>query len=290
MTTAAKTNSVSSPAGSQICENHPDVWRAALPVLDKVGHKYDRGHALIWGGYPMTGAARLAGRAALRIGAGVVTLAVPDIALPIYATSLTSVIVKPIAGITELARALMDKTLSALMIGPGAGVTTDTKRRVLILLGRNLPTVLDADALGVFQDNSAGLNAALHANCVLTPHEGEFSRLFRTTGPKLDRCLTAAKECGAVVVLKGSNTVIAAPDGRAVINTNGPPWLATAGSGDVLSGMITGLLAQGMDPFFAAASAVWLHGAAAQSFGLGLISEDLPDLLPKVLQSISPLN
>ena len=266
-------------------ENHPHLWRDALPALDSAGNKYSRGHALIWGGYPMTGAARLAGRAALRIGAGVVTLEVPEIALPIYASSSTSVIIKPTLPATS---DQSDDSLSALLIGPGAGVTQATKDRVLAMLARALPVVLDADALTVFQDDPLALDAALRANCVLTPHEGEFYRLFKDKGGKLDRCLAAARRCGAVVVLKGNDTVIAAPDGRAVINANAPPWLATAGSGDVLAGMITGLLAQGMDPFWSAAAAVWLHAAGANIFGLGLISEDLPDLLPQVLQQIFP--
>lgn len=267
-------------------ENHPDLWRDKLPRLDITGNKFSRGHALIWGGYPMTGAARLAGRAALRIGAGVVTLAVPDIALPVYASSLTSVMVEPIKNSSDMARALGDDSLSALMIGPGAGITKATKQRVLALLARKLPMVLDADALTVFQDDPDTLDSALRRNCVLTPHEGEFYRLFKDKGGKLDRCLTAANRCGAVIVLKGTDTVIAAPDGRAIINSNAPPWLATAGTGDVLAGMITGFLAQGMDAFWAASAAVWVHGAAAQGFGLGMISEDLPDLVPQVLQKI----
>lgn len=266
-----------------VFENHPDLWRRALPVLDVGLNKYSRGHALIWGGYPMTGAARLAGRAALRIGAGVVTLVVPEIALPIYAAAMTSVIVTPAKGV---ARALRDDSLSALLIGPGAGLNPTTKTAVLSMLARKLPLVLDADALTVFRDDPAVLMRALHGQCVLTPHEGEFRRLFKTQGGKLDTCLAAARSSGAVVVLKGSDTVIAAPDGRAIINANAPPWLATAGSGDVLAGMITGLLAQGMTAFHAAATAVWMHGAGANIFGLGLISEDLPDLLPQVMQDI----
>lgn len=272
----------------KIFENHPDLWRFSLPNAEVSSTKYTRGHALIWGGCPMTGAARLASRAALRIGAGVVTLAVPEDALPIYASSVTSVIVKPIAGTADVTRSLRDDSLSALLIGPGAGVTLATKARVLAMLARDLPMVLDADALSVFQDDPLALDRVLRPNCVLTPHEGEFFRLFDAKGGKLDRCLAAARRCGAVVVLKGSDTVIAAPDGRAVINGNAPPWLATAGSGDVLAGMITGLLAQGMEAFWAASAAVWLHGAAAQNFGLGMISEDLPDLLPQVQQRISP--
>jgi NAD(P)H-hydrate epimerase len=186
----------------------------------------------------------------------------------------------------EFDRMLGDRRYSGLLIGPGAGVDAATRRRVLAILATGKPTVLDADALTSFQDDHDALDRAIVGPCVLTPHEGEFKRLFDSNGDKLTRARAAARRCGAIVVLKGSDTVIVAPGGAAIINSNAPPSLATAGSGDVLSGMILGLLAQGMDAFSAAAAAVWMHGAAAQMFGPGLIAEDLPDLLPRALRDL----
>lgn len=269
-------------------ENDPSLWRGELPLLGAAAHKYTRGHALMVGGWPTTGAARMAARAAARCGAGLTTIAVPPEALAVYAAALTSIMVRPVAPPADLAPLLEDRRFTALAIGPGAGLTADTRRRVLAMLGSGRPCVLDADALTAFADDPAPLFGALGAHCVLTPHEGEFARLFgaRVAGDKLTRARAAARITGAMLVLKGSDTVVAAPDGRAVINANAPPYLATAGSGDVLTGMILGLLAQGTDAFWAAAAAVWMHGAAASDFGPGLLGEDLPDLLPAVLRRL----
>jgi hydroxyethylthiazole kinase-like uncharacterized protein yjeF len=267
-------------------ENDPALWLADLPRPHDGGNKYTRGHALLWGGWPMTGAARMAARAAARAGAGLTTIAVPEQALPVYAAALTSIMVRPVAEPDDLDRLLADPRMSALLIGPGAGVGAETRARVLAMLGTGRPTLLDADALTVFQDDPAALDRAIIGPCVLTPHDGEFRRLFDPAGDKLTRARAAARRCRAVIVLKGTDTVIAAPDDRAVINANAPATLGTAGSGDVLGGIVLGLLAQGMDPFLAAAAAVWLHGAAADGFGPGLIAEDLPDLLPGVLRQL----
>jgi NAD(P)H-hydrate epimerase len=264
-------------------ENDPALWCADLPRPGAAGNKYTRGHALISGGYPMTGAARMAARAAARVGAGLTTIAVPEVALPIYATSLLSIMVTPLAEAGDFDHLLEDHRLTAFLIGPGAGTGEETRRRVFSLLRTSRPTVIDADALTAFADDPTTLEAAIVGPCVLTPHEGEFRRLFSDGGDKLTRARAAARLSDAILVLKGADTVIAAPNGVAIINANAPASLATAGSGDVLSGIVLGLLAQGMTPFLAAAAAVWLHGAAANAFGPGLLAEDLPDLLPGVI-------
>ncbi len=295
-------------------ENDPVLWQEALPRLKHAGNKYSRGHALICGGYPTTGAARMAARAAARAGAGLTSIAVPDIALPVYAAALTSVMVHPLSRPEDFLRLLDDKRYSGLLIGPGAGVNAVTRERALAMLSSGRAVVLDADAISVFAQGVTALRGAIKGPCVMTPHEGEFARLFDTDGEplggggggqrsgggdgggagngdrrpadKLTRARTAARATGAVIVLKGADTVIAAPDGRTIVNTNAPPTLATAGSGDVLGGFILGLLAQGMDAFLAAAAGVWLHGAAAAEFGPGLLAEDLPALLPGVLRKL----
>jgi len=268
-------------------ENAPALWRSQLPQMKASGNKYSRGHALLIGGYPMTGAARMAARAGARIGAGLTSIAVPEAAFAIYATALTSIMVQTLAKDGDLARLLADSRYSAFLIGPGAGVTDATRANALALLATHRPVLLDADAISVFASDAAALKDAIHGACVMTPHEGEFARIFKLKGDKLMRARSAAQECGAVIVLKGADTVIAAPDGRAVINSNAPSTLATAGSGDVLGGLILGLLAQGMDAFWASAAAVWIHAAAATAFGAGLIAEDLPDLVPGVLQRLT---
>ncbi len=267
-------------------ENAPALWRGKLPQLQATANKYSRGHALLYGGYPMTGAARMAARAAARMGAGLTTIAVPQQAFAIYASALTSIMVQPLIKERDFARLLQDRRYSGFLIGPGAGVNEATRARALAILATGKPTVIDADAISVFASRPAELFEAILGPCVLTPHEGEFKRLFEPTGDKLSRARWAARSSGAVVVLKGADTVIAAPDGRAIINFNAPPTLATAGSGDVLGGLILGLLTQGMDAFPAAAAAVWVHGAAAADFGPGLLAEDLPDLAPSVLRRL----
>jgi NAD(P)H-hydrate epimerase len=267
-------------------ENDPGLWISHLPRPRDDGNKYTRGHALIVGGYPMTGASRMAARAAARVGAGLTTIAVPEIAMSIYGAALTSIMVHPLASPEELDGLLSDRRFSALLIGPGAGTGETTRGRVRAMLATGRPTLLDADALTAFQDDPVSLDRVIVGPCVLTPHDGEFRRLFDPSGDKLTRTRTAARRSGAVIVLKGSDTVIAAPDGRAIVNANAPPTLATAGAGDVLSGIVLGLLAQGMDVFLAAAAAVWLHSAAANEFGPGLIAEDLPELLPSVFRHL----
>lgn len=272
--------------GADTWENHPCLWHGELPKVQSSGNKYTRGHALLLGGYPMTGAVRMAARAAARIGSGLTTIAVPEIAFPVYAAALTSIMVHPLTKDADLQRLLSDSRYTAFLIGPGAGVNDATRQAALELLRTSRPVLLDADAITVFAGKSAELRQAIRGPCVMTPHDGEFSRVFDAHGDKLARARAAARQSGAVMVLKGADTVVAAPDGRAVVNTNAPPSLATAGAGDVLGGLILGLLAQGMDAFKAAAAAVWMHGAAAAAFGPGLLAEDLPDLVPAVLRQL----
>ncbi|MFN0219714.1 MAG: NAD(P)H-hydrate dehydratase [Hyphomicrobium sp.] len=296
-------------------ENTPALWleRYTWPRLD--AHKYTRGHAVVVSGPPdQTGAARLGARAALRIGAGLVTLIGTAAATAINATHSTGVMIRAVSGERALRAFLDDARRNSALIGPGASRGTETAGDVLTILKSNAAVVLDADALTSFEAANAQasnaarggfgfLNAELNsagspdvlfraitaraAPVVMTPHEGEFKRLFGDVScDKLTRTRVAAKRSEAIVILKGADTVIAAPDGRAAINANAPPWLATAGSGDVLAGLVTGLLAQGMPAFEASCAAVWLHGECANRFGIGLIAEDLPETLPAVLSAL----
>jgi ADP-dependent NAD(P)H-hydrate dehydratase / NAD(P)H-hydrate epimerase len=270
-------------------ENGPPLWLGAYPWPQPVDHKYSRGHVVIVGGALLTGAARLAARAAGRAGAGLVTLAVPEAAWPVYASALTSVIVRPLRAGADFTALIGDPRLRAVLVGPGAGVSPETRALVLAVLASGHASVLDADALTAFADAPAALMAAIKAPTVLTPHEGEFARIFALEGDKLARARAAAKASGAVVVLKGADTVIASPDGRAAINANAPPDLASGGTGDVLAGLIAGLLAQGLDAFDAACAACWLHGEAARAFGPGLVADDLIETLPAVLRRLKAL-
>ena len=268
-------------------------------------HKYDYGHALILsGGLGKTGAARLTARSALRIGAGLVTVACPPEALAECAAHLTAVMVKPVADAGVLATVLEDERLNALCLGPGLGVGEDARALVEVAIKTDRAAVLDADALTSFEDDPDTLFALCRdRRVVMTPHAGEFARLFPDiaktlgaepmSGPgysKVDATREAAARSGAVVLFKGPDTVIAAPDGRCAINSahydREAPWLATAGSGDVLAGFITGLLARGLDTMQAAETAAWLHVECALSFGPGLIAEDLPEELPKVFRKL----
>jgi ADP-dependent NAD(P)H-hydrate dehydratase / NAD(P)H-hydrate epimerase len=279
-------------------ENVPSSWAQAFPIPTIQGHKYNRGHVVaVSGGIAATGAARLSARGALRAGAGLVTLATPRDALAVNASALTAVMVHPIDTVIEFAELLNEKRLNAYVIGPGAGVGERTQDFVLSAVSAKRSVVLDADALTSFAGNPERLFEAIKQSSdpqvVLTPHEGEFPRLFSDMSnknppgrSKLERVRAAAERSGAVVLLKGSDTTVASPDGRAIIAVNAPPWLATAGAGDVLSGMIGGLLAQAVPAFEAAAIGVWMHGEAAREAGPGLIAEDLPETLPAVTRRL----
>jgi ADP-dependent NAD(P)H-hydrate dehydratase / NAD(P)H-hydrate epimerase len=291
---------ISRVTSSNTMLNDPKIWADQFPRPSLDSHKYKRGHAVVVSGPAhATGAARLGARGALRVGAGLVTVASPPDAVATNAAHLTAIMLAPFDGARGLGEILSDERKNAILIGPGAGVSLATRLLVQVALEFDAVCVLDADALTSFtidQDDDAEpmathLFTLIAENpkrpVVLTPHEGEFKRLFgELPGSKLDRARHAAKLSGAVVVLKGADTVIAHPAGHAVINDNAPAWLATAGSGDVLAGFITGMLAQGMNAFDAACAAVWLHGECATQFGPGLIAEDLPEMLPRVLTEL----
>jgi hydroxyethylthiazole kinase-like uncharacterized protein yjeF len=273
-----------------VFHNGPALWRTRLRTPSLDDHKYARGHAFVVSGPAgATGAARLAAAGSIRVGAGAATVLSPPDAMLANAAHLTSIMLRRLDGPAELVEMLADPRPTAIVIGPGNGVGAGTRALATAALESNAGVVLDADALTSFAADRDALFAAIRARSapvVLTPHEGEFARLFAVTGPKLERARTAARESGATLVLKGADTIIAEPSGRAVINSNAPPDLATAGSGDVLAGMIAGLLAQGLSGPDAAAAAVWLHGAAGAALGHGLIAEDLPGALPSVLQGL----
>ncbi|MBR0752526.1 NAD(P)H-hydrate dehydratase [Bradyrhizobium jicamae] len=278
-------------------ENAPEFWRTSFPVPRIDGHKYARGHAVVLSGdVASTGAARLAARGALRAGAGLVTVASPRDALAVNAAALTAVMVRAVDNVIQFAELLDDKRLNSMVIGPGAGVSARTRDFVYTALSARRHLVLDADALTSFAHAPDTLFEAIKASdgleAVLTPHEGEFPRLFSDISnkhpgrSKLERVRAAAERSGAVVLLKGADTVVAAPDGRATIAANAPPWLATAGAGDVLAGIIAGQLAQGVAAFEAASIGVWMHGEAASEAGPGLIAEDLTEVLPAVFRRL----
>jgi len=276
-------------APGHLFANHPWLWRPLLPRRTSVSHKYAHGHALVLGGgLASSGAARMAARAALRAGAGLVTVVCPQDALVVYAAQLTAIMVAPFADDREFAQILADPRRNGMLLGPGAGSGEVLRRRVLRALEAKKACVLDADALTSFQDHPQALFDAIAGPCVLTPHDGEYKRLFAEEGDRLTRARAAAAQSGAVMLLKGGDTVIAAADGRAFIQPAAPPALATAGSGDVLGGIVLGLLVQGMPAFEAAAVAVWLHARAGCLVGTGLIAEDLPEVLPAALGELEP--
>jgi hydroxyethylthiazole kinase-like uncharacterized protein yjeF len=286
--------SVLDEIGVKTFANGPALWGASFPQPASEGHKYTRGHAVaVSGPVYATGAARLGARAALRAGAGLVTVASPLDAVAVNAHHLTSIMLRPFEAPEGLSELLSDVRKNAVLLGPGLGVGEATCRLVEAALRSHAGVVLDADAITSFAGDLPRLQAAIgarHHPVVLTPHDGEYARLFGDVADtRLVRARRGAAESGAVVVLKGADTVVAEPGGRASINANATPWLATAGAGDVLAGVIAGLIAQGMKPFEAASAAVWLHGAAADDFGPGLIAEDLPERLPAVLAKVKSI-
>lgn len=278
--------------------NGPEEWGSTFPLPRLAGHKYDRGHAVVVSGGAWTaGAARLTARGALRAGGGLVTIATPAEALPFHASSYAALMCRPCESPEDLEDLLADPRFNSVVLGPGLGVGEGTKARLAAASGSGRSLVVDADALTSFAaaPEALGQVVARARQVVLTPHEGEFARLFghlpaiMDAPSKLERARGAAALVGAVLVLKGADTVVAAPDGRATIADNAPPFLATAGAGDVLAGITGGLMAQGMPAFEAASAAVWLHGEAASEAGPGLVADDLPEALRAVLARLHAL-
>ncbi|MDR6954416.1 hydroxyethylthiazole kinase-like uncharacterized protein yjeF [Ancylobacter sp. 3268] len=279
--------------GPRAFANVPELWAARFPLPRMDGHKYSRGHLVaVAGPASATGATRLAAQAALRAGAGLVTVACPEAALAIHAAKLSAVMVRAVEDADGLAQLLADHRLGTVVLGPGAGVGPETRQKLAVAADRRL--VVDADLITSYAGDARGLAAALSRSpaAVLTPHDGEFARLFANEASvlaapsKLERARAAAALTGAVLLLKGPDTVVASPDGRAAIAANAPPYIATAGAGDVLAGMVGGLLAQGMPAFEAACAGVWLHGEAGREAGPGLVADDLVEALRPVYRRL----
>lgn len=277
------------PVQTRAMENSPALWAAGLPQPGQGDYKHRRGHLkVVSGGMSSTGAARLAAKAGLRAGAGLVTLLSPPQALMVNAAHLTAIMLSSVDGASDIRAAA--ETASAVVIGPAAGVTPQTRENVAALLSSPARVVLDADALTVFAAEPAALFGMLRDGDVLTPHTGEFQRLFgdllETAPNKIEAARLAAARANCVVLIKGADTVIASPGGHVIVNTHATRWLATAGSGDVLAGILAGFMAQGVDTFLAAAMAAWIHGEAGRRVGAGLIAEDLEQQLPDILSAL----
>lgn len=265
------------------------VWRDALPAPSASDHKYTRGHVLMVGGDAMPGATRLASRAARRVGIGMLSVAAPKPAHVFYLSDQPGLIVRPMDTAGDLAALLEDRRITGLSVGSGLPPTPETRKLVETAAGSARPLVIDGGGLSAFADQGQDLARLGRSDIVLTPHEGEFARLFPALArvkDKASRAFEAARQCRCTILLKGADTVVASPDGAGAINVDAPSWLATAGSGDVLAGLVAGLLGQGTPPFEAAAAAASLHGMAAAAFGPGLIAEDLPELIPEILREL----
>jgi NAD(P)H-hydrate epimerase len=267
--------------------NEPGLWLDAFPWPGPASHKYTRGHAVVLGGTQITGAARLSAHAAQRIGAGLVTIAADPLVTPIYAAFRADLLVAPVSTPADFRELLADRRRNAVLLGPGSGADARLEAAIGAALDAGVGLVLDADSFQLLaQRRSNGLLGRVNDAVLMTPHEGEFQKMFGPPSPRLAVARKAARDTGAAILLKGSDTVIAAPDGVAAINGGAPPELATAGSGDVLAGIALGLMANRLPPFLAGLIACWVHGRAASLFGPGLLAGDLPDLIPGVLREL----
>jgi ADP-dependent NAD(P)H-hydrate dehydratase / NAD(P)H-hydrate epimerase len=276
-------------------QNAPAFWQDKLPKLTRDSHKYTRGHCLVVSGPEFqTGASRLSATAALNNGAGAVTIVGDKHALRIHAAHVTAIMMREAESPERFAAVLAKGRFDAAIIGPASGIGSQTLNRIQMALDAKLPLVLDADALTSMIGRVEHIrnSSDILPLCVMTPHAGEFAKLFmpllardanfqalpsKRQQSKVEQARSAARIAKAVIVFKGADTVIAAHGGRAVINRNAGPELATAGSGDVLSGLIGAHLAGGMPAFEAAAAAVWLHGFLGQQIGVGLTADRLVD-------------
>lgn len=274
----------------EFVKNAPSLWKNILPFPGREAHKYTRGHVVILGGDRMTGAARLASEAAMRSGAGMCTIVADFEVAKVYQTTAPHVLFEPLESLYHFVSHLQDERRRGVLIGPGAGRQDGKALRqaVLDVLATRKAAVLDADALNVFEGHSRELFEMLHENVVLTPHEGEFARIFgdMLPGSRAEHAADAAKKSNAVIVLKGAETIIAHPDGRVIVNTHASPWLASAGTGDVLAGILVGLTVQGMPAFDAACAATWMHGEAGIRIGPGLVAPDIIKEIPGVLREL----
>ncbi len=273
---------------STIWENSPNLWLRDFIIPNSSVHKYLRGYSIVKSGpHGSTNASKLAALSSLRVGSGVVSICCDKESIDSFSSAHSSLLIKECNSTKEFQNQIRDNRCTAVLIGPGNGLSQITKESVLISRRELKPCVIDADAISVFKDNPEELFSNLDKNCILTPHEGEFKRIFSNlSGTKIQRVENASKIAGCIIVLKGPDTVIGSPDGKLIINSCAPPSLATAGSGDVLAGIILGLLSNGMDPFLASSAAVWIHSNAAKLFGYGLIADDLIDLIPKTLNNL----
>ncbi len=281
---------VLSRTGFALMENDFSLWRERLPQPESGGHKYSRGHAVVLGGVRMTGAARMVSEAAMRTGAGLCTIVAGKAAAEVYKKGAAHVMYEPLVNYAGFISHLEDRRRNAIVMGPGSGLEDreGLQRAVLDALAMERPIVLDADALTCFWNEAGRLHDALHDKAVLTPHEGEFAKLFPgLEGGRVARAEEAARITGAVILLKGADTIIARQGRVSTVNTHATPWLATAGSGDVLAGIIAGLMAQGMEAFDAACAGAWIHGEAGVKKGPGLVAPDIIDGIPAVLRDLT---